>query len=94
MVFAEYKPAVVVNLAAQAGVKYSIDHTDVYIESNIIGFFNILKACHHFYDDRVKGVEHLVYASSSNVYRDNKKVQFSMDDKIDNPVSIYAAAPK
>lgn len=87
-VFADYKPAVVVNLAAQAGVRYSIDHPDVYIESNIIGFFNILEACRH------NPVEHLVYASSSSVYGGNKKVPFSTDDKVDNPVSLYAATKK
>ena len=93
-VFAEYKPAVVVNLAAQAGVRYSIDHPDVYIESNIIGFFNILEACRHSYDGGNKGVEHLVYASSSSVFSGNKKVLFSTDDKVDNPVSLYAATKK
>ena len=93
-VFAEYKPDVVVNLAAQAGVRYSIDHPDVYIESNIIGFYNILEACRHSYDNGVKGVEHLVYASSSSVYGGNKKVPFSTDDKVDNPVSLYAATKK
>ena len=87
-VFAEFKPAVVVNLAAQAGVRYSIDHPDVYIESNIIGFYNILEACRH------NPVEHLVYASSSSVYGGNKKVPFSTDDKVDNPVSLYAATKK
>ena len=87
-VFAEYKPAVVVNLAAQAGVRYSIDHPDVYIESNLIGFYNILEACRH------TPVEHLVYASSSSVYGGNKKVPFSTDDKVDNPVSLYAATKK
>jgi nucleoside-diphosphate-sugar epimerase len=87
-VFAEYAPAVVVNLAAQAGVRYSIDHPDVYIESNLIGFFNILEACRHH------PVEHLVYASSSSVYGGNKKVPFSTDDKVDNPVSLYAATKK
>ena len=87
-VFAEYKPAVVVNLAAQAGVRYSIDHPDVYIESNLIGFYNILEACRHH------PVEHLVYASSSSVYGGNKKVPFSTDDKVDNPVSLYAATKK
>ena len=86
--FAEYKPAVVVNLAAQAGVRYSIDHPDVYIESNIIGFYNILEACRH------NPVEHLVYASSSSVYGSNKKVPYSTDDKVDNPVSLYAATKK
>lgn len=87
-IFSEYKPAVVVNLAAQAGVRYSIDHPDVYIESNLIGFYNILEACRH------NPVEHLVYASSSSVYGGNKKVPFSTDDKVDNPVSLYAATKK
>lgn len=87
-VFEEYQPAVVVNLAAQAGVRYSIDHPDVYIESNIIGFYNILEACRHH------EVEHLVYASSSSVYGGNKKIPFSTDDKVDNPVSLYAATKK
>ena len=87
-VFEDYKPAVVVNLAAQAGVRYSIDHPDVYIESNIIGFYNILEACRH------NPVEHLVYASSSSVYGGNKKVPFSTEDKVDNPVSLYAATKK
>ena len=86
--FEKYKPSVVVNLAAQAGVRYSIDHPDVYIESNIIGFYNILEAC------RYNPVEHLVYASSSSVYGGNKKVPFSTDDKVDNPVSLYAATKK
>ena len=93
-VFAEYKPAVVVNLAAQAGVRYSIDHPDVYIESNLIGFYNILEACRHSTDDGAAGVEHLVYASSSSVYGGNKKVPFSTEDKVDNPVSLYAATKK
>ena len=93
-VFTDYKPAVVVNLAAQAGVRYSIDHPDVYIESNLIGFFNILEACRHSYDSGAKGIEHLVYASSSSVYGGNKKVPFSVDDKVDNPVSLYAATKK
>ena len=87
-VFAEYGPSIVVNLAAQAGVRYSIDHPDIYIESNLIGFFNILEAC------RNNPVEHLVYASSSSVYGGNKKVPFSVDDKVDNPVSLYAATKK
>lgn len=87
-VFAEYRPAVVVNLAAQAGVRYSIDHPDVYIESNLTGFFNILEACRHY------PVEHLVYASSSSVYGGNKKVPFSTEDRVDNPVSLYAATKK
>ena len=86
--FAQYHFDVVVNLAAQAGVRYSIDHPDVYIESNIIGFYNILEACRH------NPVEHLVYASSSSVYGGNKKVPFSTDDKVDNPVSLYAATKK
>ena len=87
-VFAEYAPAVVVNLAAQAGVRYSIDHPDVYIESNLIGFYNILEACRHH------PVEHLVYASSSSVYGGSRKVPFSTEDKVDNPVSLYAATKK
>ena len=87
-VFEQYKPQIVVNLAAQAGVRYSIEHPDVYIESNIIGFYNILEACRHY------PVEHLVYASSSSVYGGNKKVPFSTEDKVDNPVSLYAATKK
>lgn len=87
-VFKEYKPQIVVNLAAQAGVRYSIDHPDVYINSNIIGFYNILEACRH------SEVEHLVYASSSSVYGGNKKVPFSTEDKVDNPISLYAATKK
>ena len=86
--FAEYRFDVVVNLAAQAGVRYSIDHPDVYIESNLIGFYNILEACRHY------PVGHLVYASSSSVYGANKKVPYSTDDKVDNPVSLYAATKK
>lgn len=93
-VFAKYKPSILVNLAAQAGVRYSIDHPDAYIESNIIGFYNILEACRHSYDDGNLGVEHLVYASSSSVYGGNKKVPFSIEDKVDNPVSLYAATKK
>ena len=89
--FAAYRPAVVVNLAAQAGVRYSITHPDVYIESNLIGFYNILEACRHSYDCGQTGVEHLVYASSSSVYGGNKQVPFSTDDKVYNPVSLYAA---
>ena len=92
--FSTYKPAIVVNLAAQAGVRYSIDHPDCYIQSNIIGFYNILEACRHSYDGGNTGVEHLVYASSSSVYGGNKKVPFSTDDKVDNPVSLYAATKK
>ena len=87
-VFEEYKPDVVVNLAAQAGVRYSITNPDVYIESNIIGFYNILEACRSY------PVEHLVYASSSSVYGSNKKIPYSTDDKVDNPVSLYAATKK
>jgi nucleoside-diphosphate-sugar epimerase len=86
--FTEHKPAVVVNLAAQAGVRYSIQNPDAYIESNLIGFYNILEACRHH------SVEHLVYASSSSVYGSNKKVPYSTDDKVDNPVSLYAATKK
>ena len=86
--FEQYQFDVVVNLAAQAGVRYSIDHPDVYIESNIIGFYNLLEACRHH------PVEHLVYASSSSVYGGNKKVPFSTEDKVDNPVSLYAATKK
>ena len=92
--FAEYRFAIVVNLAAQAGVRYSITNPDAYIESNIIGFYNILEACRHSYDNGEKGVEHLVYASSSSVYGSNKKVPYSTDDKVDNPVSLYAATKK
>lgn len=87
-IFEKYKPSVVVNLAAQAGVRYSITNPDAYIESNVIGFYNILEACRH------NDVEHLVYASSSSVYGSNKKVPYSTDDKVDNPVSLYAATKK
>ena len=87
-VFTEHRPEVVVNLAAQAGVRYSITNPDAYIESNLIGFYNILEACRHH------PVEHLVYASSSSVYGSNKKVPYSTDDKVDNPVSLYAATKK
>ena len=93
-IFSEYTPDIVVNLAAQAGVRYSVDNPDAYIQSNLIGFYNILEACRHSYDNGAKGVEHLVYASSSSVYGGNKKVPFSVDDKVDNPVSIYAATKK
>lgn len=93
-VFNRYKPDIVVNLAAQAGVRYSITNPDAYIESNLIGFYNILEACRHSYDNGAKGVEHLVYASSSSVYGSNKKVPYSTDDKVDNPVSLYAATKK
>ena len=86
--FAEHKFDIVVNLAAQAGVRYSIENPDAYIQSNIIGFYNILEACRH------NPVEHLVYASSSSVYGGNKKVPFSVDDRVDNPVSLYAATKK
>lgn len=92
--FAEHDFAVVVNLAAQAGVRYSITNPDVYIESNLIGFYNILEACRHSYDNGAKGVEHLVYASSSSVYGTNKKIPYSTEDKVDNPVSLYAATKK
>lgn len=93
-IFADYKPEIVVNLAAQAGVRYSITNPDAYIESNLIGFYNILEACRHSYDNGAKGVEHLVYASSSSVYGSNKKVPYSTEDKVDNPVSLYAATKK
>lgn len=93
-IFQEYTPDVVVNLAAQAGVRYSITNPDVYMESNVVGFYNILEACRHSYDDGNKGVEHLVYASSSSVYGSNKKIPYSTDDKVDNPVSLYAATKK
>ena len=86
--FEQYRFDVVVNLAAQAGVRYSIDHPDVYMESNILGFYNILEACRRY------PVEHLVYASSSSVYGNNKKVPFSTDDRVDNPISLYAATKK
>ena len=100
-IFNEFKPEVVVNLAAQAGVRYSIENPDAYIEANLIGFYNILEACRHSYDAAkadegvaYKGVEHLVYASSSSVYGSNKKIPYSTDDKVDNPVSLYAATKK
>ena len=92
--FAEYKPEIVVNFAAQAGVRYSISNPDAYIESNLIGFYNILEACRHSYDNDAEGVKHLVYASSSSVYGSNKKVPYSTDDKVDNPVSLYAVTKK
>lgn len=94
VLFQIYKPDIVVNLAAQAGVRYSITNPDAYIESNLDGFYNILEACRHSYDGGVKGVEHLVYASSSSVYGSNKKVPYSTEDKVDNPVSLYAATKK
>ena len=93
-IFAEYKPAIVVNLAAQAGVRYSITNPDAYIESNVIGFYNLLEACRHSYDNGESGVEHFVYASSSSVYGSNTKVPYSTEDKVDNPVSLYAATKK
>ena len=93
-IFEEHRPQVVVNLAAQAGVRYSITNPDAYIQSNLIGFYNILEACRHSYDGAGAGVEHLVYASSSSVYGSNKKVPYSTDDKVDNPVSLYAATKK
>ena len=93
-VFEKYSPDIVVNLAAQAGVRYSITNPDVYIESNLIGFYNILEACRHSFDEGKHPVEHLVYASSSSVYGSNKKVPYSTDDKVDNPVSLYAATKK
>lgn len=92
--FEEYRPQIVVNLAAQAGVRYSITNPDSYIESNVIGFYNILEGCRHSYDNGLRGVEHLVYASSSSVYGSNEKVPYSTDDKVDNPVSLYAATKK
>lgn len=93
-IFSDYKPSVVVNLAAQAGVRYSITNPDAYVQSNLIGFYNILEACRHSYDNGETGVEHLVYASSSSVYGTNKKVPYSTYDKVDNPVSLYAATKK
>ena len=92
--FAKYQPQVVVNLAAQAGVRYSITNPDAYIEANLIGFYNILEACRHSYDGGKTGVEHLVYASSSSVYGSNKKIPYAVEDKVDNPVSLYAATKK
>ena len=93
-IFRRYQPQVVVNLAAQAGVRYSISHPDSYIFSNLIGFYNILEACRHSYDGGQTGVEHLVYASSSSVYGSNKKVPYSTEDKVDHPISLYAATKK
>lgn len=93
-IFNRYSPDVVVNLAAQAGVRYSITNPSVYIESNLIGFYNILEACRHSNDNGKKGVEHLVYASSSSVYGTNKKIPYSTEDKVDTPVSLYAATKK
>lgn len=93
-IFMEYKPDIVVNLAAQAGVRYSIENPDVYIEANLIGFYNILEACRHSYDEGNSGVEHLIFSSSSSVYGGNTKVPFSTEDNVDHPVSLYAATKK
>lgn len=93
-IFEEYSPEIVVNLAAQAGVRYSIENPSAYIESNLVGFFNILEACRNSYAEGKTGVEHLVYASSSSVYGANKKIPYSVEDKVDNPVSLYAATKK
>lgn len=93
-IFDKYKPDIVVNLAAQAGVRYSIINPDSYFEANLLGFYNLLEACRHSYDNGEKGVDHLVYASSSSVYGANKKIPYSTDDKVDNPVSLYAATKK
>ena len=93
-IFEKYRPSVVVNLAAQAGVRYSITNPDAYIESNLIGFYNILETCRHSYDAGREGVAHFVYASSSSVYGSNKKVPYSTEDKVDNPLSLYAATKK
>ena len=93
-IFDQYRPDIVVNLAAQAGVRYSITNPESYIESNLIGFYHILEACRQSYANGAKGVEHLVYASSSSVYGSNKKVPYSTYDKVDNPVSLYAATKK
>ena len=92
--FKDFQPDIVVNLAAQAGVRYSITNPNAYVEANLIGFYNILEACRHSYDNGAEGVKHLVYASSSSVYGSNKKVPYSTDDKVDNPVSLYAATKK
>lgn len=93
-IFGQYHPQIVVNLGAQAGVRYSITNPDAYIEANLIGFYHILEACRHSYDEGNTPVEHLVYASSSSVYGSNKKVPYSTEDKVDNPVSLYAATKK
>jgi len=93
-VFAEYKPSIVVNLAAQAGVRHSITHPDVYMESNVMGFYNILEACRNSYNNGQTGVEHLVFASSSSIYGFNSKVPYSTEDKADSPVSLYAATKR
>lgn len=93
-IFSKFKPDIVVNLAAQAGVRYSLTNPDAYINSNVIGFYNILEACRHSYDNEESGIKHLVYASSSSVYGTNKKIPYSTEDKVDNPVSLYAATKK
>lgn len=93
-IYQQYEPSIVVNLAAQAGVRYSITNPDAYIESNMLGFYNLLEANRHSYDNGKSGVKHFVYASSSSVYGSNKKVPYSTDDKVDNPVSLYAATKK
>lgn len=93
-IFKKYKPQVVVNLAAQVGVRYSVTNPDIYMESNVIGFYNILEACRHSYCGDNRGVEHLVYASSSSVYGSNKKIPYSVEDNVDNPISLYAATKK
>lgn len=93
-IFNVYQPNIVINLAAQAGVRYSIENPDAYVESNIIGFYNILEACRHSYEKKTCGVEHLVYASSSSVYGANCKIPYSVEDKVDSPVSLYAATKK
>lgn len=93
-IFATYRPEIVINLAAQAGVRYSITNPEAYIESNLVGFFNILEGCRRSYDKNQKGVVHLIYASSSSVYGSNKKVPYSTEDKTDSPVSLYAATKK
>ena len=93
-IFEKHRPEIVVNLGAQAGVRYSITNPDAYVEANLIGFYNILEACRHSYDEGHTPVEHLVYASSSSVYGSNKKVPYSTEDKVDNPVSLYAATKK
>lgn len=93
-IFEQHKPDIVVNLAAQAGVRYSIINPDAYIESNLIGFYNLMEACRHSYDKGNKGIEHFIYASSSSIYGTNKKIPYSTEDKVDNPVSLYAATKK
>lgn len=93
-IFHTYQPQIVVNLAAQAGVRYSITNPDAYIQANVIGFYNVLEACRHTYGNGTKGVEHLVYASSSSVYGNNSKIPYSTEDQVDNPVSLYAATKK